>query len=507
MPSLSHPAHWEDGRLRESDWSTATSHTPLHAAARNGHHSLVQLLLGMNANPSPQYHRPGTKNSVDFTWATPLFDAARIGHLEVVRSLLEAAADPNEPCGWVAPLHIAAQNGYTEIVHLFLESGKVLMDATSLFKAAVRGDISVLALQTLTVKREIYPPVAIEVGTIQSESHKTASEWYAFFNPQVHKALEVDLLRDLEFERSISCITFSGDGKYIAVCTDDTVGVFDAVTGQQIGGVEIAMRNGAYLPIQNLCFSPGGSHLAGSIGHTNLWLWDISTSISSDFHISHITISAVLYTPDGHSVVTGSFVIGDDASTINLWDVSGDGQPMHIHTLELENKVRSLTISPDGRYLVIGSGTGDIMLWDIRIRPASTATLKLSPKSRGNIWDLSLSFGGCYLVCHGYDGIDSLEWISGSLPNDQPRLGELTIALSREVLEGNIYHLVTADEHWLLSRQPIGKIIIQDTTNGEVHAVLQAHTGKVCSLICSSAGHTFATASDHQVRVWKIRKI
>ncbi|KAL2841783.1 WD40-repeat-containing domain protein [Aspergillus pseudodeflectus] len=418
--------------------------------------------------------------------------------------LLEADADPNEPCGWVEPWHIAAQNGHAETARLPLDFGKVLINAISLFKSAVRGDIGIPALHVLALTREFHPPAAIKVGTMQSESHKAALKWHAFFNPEVHKILEIDLLRNLKFEHRISSIKFSGDGEYIAAYVEDRVGVFDAVTGQQIGGVEITKRKRAHPALRNLCFSPDSSHLVGSIDGSSLWLWDISTSISSDFHASHPSISAVLYTPDGRSVVTGCH-----EGTINVWDISGDGQAVHTYTLDHGNGINSLAISPDGQYLVIGNGLGNIALWDIKNRPALTAQHERAQDGIRKIECLSFSSDGCHLICRhdGGTNIHSLEWIPGAPPDDPPRLGKVTKTLSEEQVEGKAGRFITADEQWLLSRQPVGKIIIQDAVNGQVQAVLQAHASNVRSLICSSAGYMFATASDHEVRILKMSKI
>ncbi|KAJ0425196.1 hypothetical protein BJY00DRAFT_308523 [Aspergillus carlsbadensis] len=501
IPSLTQPVRWQNGK---APIKIATIHTPLHAAARNGHYDLVQLLLRMKANPSPAYLLSPEKLA-DLTWATPLFDAARNGHTEVVRLLLEAVADPNEPCGWVAPLHIAFQNGHTGTVQLLLESGKVLIDATSLFKATVRGNVSIPALHALALTKNAKPLAAIKVGTIQLRNNEDTSKWYRFSNPQMQKLIEVDLLQSLDFGHSISCITFSEDDKYLAVCTDDTIVVYDAMSGQQIGGVEVSMNKQGRPHLQDLCFSPDSNHLIGRVGESNLlWSWDISTTVSYSLVTRHSGPINVIYTRDGRSVVTG----GRDGY-IRVWDVSDDGHPIHVcsHDLELDDGVTSLAISPDGHYLVIGSIIGGITLWDLKTRTTSMISLGSALSYKGSIDYISFSLDGRHLVCHEYGrSIRSWEWIPGSAPDGQPSLGKATTPGGDEV-EGIPGGCVTADERWLLSRQPVGKIIIQDAVNGLVQAVLQAHTGNVGSLICSSAGYMFATVSYHRVRIWKMSEI
>jgi ankyrin repeat protein len=503
VTSLTRPIRWDNGKATtEID----TTHTPLHVAARNGHHSLVQLLLDIQADPSPAYILPTSRDLAGPTWATPLYDAAQNGHTEVVRLLLEADADPNEQCGFMAPLHIAAQKGHAKIVGLILDSGKVSMDAISLFKVAIRGNVNIPALHMLTLAKEIDPPATIEVGAVHCESNGVASEWYTFSNPDVQKVIEIDLLQNFDFEAEyhIRSITFSEDGRYLAASTDNSVDVYDAISSHQIGSIDISASELADGPLEHLCFSPDGSHLLGTFRAT-LWLWNISTSVSSSCSSWHEgTINAVAYTPDGRSVLTGS-----TDRTIRMWDISGDGQPMHIHTLKLDHGATSFAVSPDDQYLVIGDMAGNIWLWDMNSRATFASQLSHGVGSfKGKIKHLSFYLDGRYLVCHQESQpIQSLQWMPRSSRNDKPGLGKLATLPCRGESEGFRGSCVTADQQWLLSRQCLGKIFIQNATHGKVQAVLQTHAENVCSLVCSRAGCVFATASDNQVRVWKMREI
>jgi len=88
--------------------------TPLHYAAWQGHHKVVELLLEHGANPNIQNNRG----------YTPLHYAAWKGHHKVVELLLEHGANPNiQKNDGETPLHLAVWEGHHKVVELLLEHG------------------------------------------------------------------------------------------------------------------------------------------------------------------------------------------------------------------------------------------------------------------------------------------------------------------------------------------------------------------------------------------------
>ena len=116
-------------------------------------------------------------------------------------------------------------------------------------------------------------------------------------------------------------------------------------------------------------------------------------------------VSSVCYSPDGQYILSGADIffgdiflgIGSKDNTIKVWD-SRTGALLH--TLQGHSEsVRSVSYSPDGKYILSGSGDKTIKVWDSR-RGALLHAIKGHSE---RVWSVCYSPDGKYIVSGSED--------------------------------------------------------------------------------------------------------
>jgi len=103
----------------------------------------------------------------------------------------------------------------------------------------------------------------LDLERLPAHSKKVNEDWFAIFNPQVPRVLDVDLLHTLPHESVVCCVRFSHDGKYVATGCNRSAQIFEITTGQKVCVLQDdSVEAVGDLYIRSVCFSPDGKYLA-----------------------------------------------------------------------------------------------------------------------------------------------------------------------------------------------------------------------------------------------------
>jgi WD40 repeat protein len=179
---------------------------------------------------------------------------------------------------------------------------------------------------------------------------------------------------------SAHALAFSPDGKTLAVVgRDRTIRLFEADTGK-----ETAQLKGHRNQLRAVAFSPDGRTLASGDAQATIRLWDVAAGKELhqiDLKSGTETLS-LAFSPDGQTLacaggwndssflpknavfnVQGVKMTWKQGYLILLWDVASGKE---IRRFEgLQDDLKSVAFSPDGKTLAAASRNGRVGLWDV----------------------------------------------------------------------------------------------------------------------------------------------
>jgi WD40 repeat protein len=151
----------------------------------------------------------------------------------------------------------------------------------------------------------------------------------------------------------ISEVTYSPDGKLLAVATSIGIYLYDANTLDEVDYISSSSW------VSSVAFSPDGGLLASGSGDGTVNLWRVADGIELRTLEGHTDeVRSVAFSPDGGMLASGSY-----DTTVRLWRVSDGSKVLTLegHT----NCVYSLTFSPDGGLLASSSFDNTVILWRV----------------------------------------------------------------------------------------------------------------------------------------------
>jgi len=103
----------------------------------------------------------------------------------------------------------------------------------------------------------------LDPDQMRSDQKREGNDWFAVFNPNVRRALDVDLVHNLVHESVVCCVRFSRDGRYVATGCNRSAQIFDVSSGNQVTKLQDdTVDKDGDLYIRSVCFSPDGNFLA-----------------------------------------------------------------------------------------------------------------------------------------------------------------------------------------------------------------------------------------------------
>lgn len=221
-------------------------------------------------------------------------------------------------------------------------------------------------------------------------------------------------------EGRVQKAAFSPDSKYIiSGGFDKAIRLWDISSGREIR--QFVGHRGSFpygVMVTDVAFSPDG-RTALSVGSSDrtVKLWDLRTGNEiRTISVSPHSTQCAVFSPDGKYILSGvTYQSGFGPGGAILWDAVNGGRLKDFWhdylSFPLANVIRTVDISPDGKYALGGGANGVIKLWDIA-SGKEIKSYKAHPSGLTGVFSASFSPDGKYILSSGSDAVIKLWDIS-----------------------------------------------------------------------------------------------
>ncbi|MBU4289142.1 MAG: caspase family protein [Proteobacteria bacterium] len=294
-----------------------------------------------------------------------------------------------------------------------------------------------------------------------------------------------DMSREIKQRATaVSKVEISPDGRYVLSSGYDCFILWDILLGEKI---QTYTQRGFLSYPTAVAFSPDGKYFAS--GGKGIKLWDLATRqeiMTFDGSKGY----SINFSPDGkHFIFCGppSDLLNPFSTkkpTMKIFDVATGGE---IRDFKLQGIPWSVVYSPDGKYVL--SGSGNMTLWNTSLgKPIKTVA--------GSIEAVAFSSDGEYALSGGVDGGVRL-WNAKNLTQIKKFVGHTASRITSVAF--------SPDGKYVLSGGDDGNIKIWELASGTEWKVLAGHTGMYgASAKFFPNGKYVISAGDASTRIWDV---
>ncbi|GHT27377.1 hypothetical protein FACS18942_06610 [Planctomycetales bacterium] len=296
---------------------------------------------------------------------------------------------------------------------------------------------------------------------------------------------------DLSKTPVITCLDISGDGKLLAVGGDDRI--------VRIWNFEMKKFVWESQPyddwVRGLCFNFDHSLLVTAAQSGQICLWSVSSAEESTRLLQTLEIpqgvQKIVFNPKENQFAVCGF-----EKAVRVFEVNNQliiQQKQQLETPATAN--RSISYSPDGKFLVTGGRNGVVRLWQT---DADWKYTDIENVDKRRINALAFSPGSSELAVGG-DGPFITLW-------DTKTKKQLETSLNRDY--GKTFSLAFCSENILASGESDNVIRIWDIKKAETIGEYAGHQGTIASMICTddSASNVrlISGSFDTTIRFWNV---
>lgn len=275
------------------------------------------------------------------------------------------------------------------------------------------------------------------------------------------------------------------NGTWFATSSEDkTIIIWDINTGQQV-----RTFNDITNEVKDVAFSGSGKMLAGVTDDT-VYLWNtISGKEIRRIKIKEESTRSVRFSPDETKIL----VVDNRESLVGIYEiVSGK----LITSIESNEWIYSAEYSPNGNLIATTGDERAIRFWDAKTGKELFSVLLGHPSS---VYSVSFNQAGTRLII-ALDNLYSTIWNIGTDPSKNDSLVQLT-GHDKEVLHAAF----SPDGKLAVTASADNKIRIYDSESGELYFILTGHADAVLKAIFSLDGEKIISISnDNTIRMWNL---